>query len=234
MGVAGLYRPTLLQYASGMNNINRVLLLLFCLGLSTLSAPGAAISAEASGQEASGQDAPLPPDGADVALCYRGEVGYMLAPPPGWLNLRDAAESFGTCVIYVPEGYDFDSAPAVIYPNVVGVGAGADPVKAEVERMRAKLSAAPDGDKLQVVAGEPFKSAFGVEFQLYYFNNGPSPNNFELVAYNVQGEAMLMTVLSAMTDQERRVYLGDFMKLLDGIFTMQVSDKTSREKSAAQ
>jgi hypothetical protein len=58
--------------------------------------------------------APEAATGGESAICYRGGSGFLISPPPGWVNLRDAATEFGLCLLFAPEGSSFDNAPAII------------------------------------------------------------------------------------------------------------------------
>lgn len=155
-------------------------------------------------------------------ICYQGRVGFMIGAPEGWVNLPEAAAALGVCFMFVPVGYNLDNAPAVIYPNT-GAGGGGDWVEVLSQKMLEQLSRRPGGENVQLLRGEPFVSARNLEFQQRYFNNGPAPNNFELVAYHVQDDVLLLVVLSATTEQARQDYQADFMRLLDDVFAIQMS-----------
>lgn len=163
----------------------------------------------------------------DGGIYYLGTVGFMVGPPEGWGNLPETAAALGVCFMFVPEGYDFDSAPAVMYANlnnaVNDVEGDDDLVEALAQNMLQKMRRLPGGEKVQLLHGESFVSARKLDFQQCYFNNGPPPNSFELVTYHVQGEVMLIAVLSAMTEQARQDYLADFMRMLDDVLAIQVS-----------
>lgn len=168
------------------------------------------------------QAQPLEPDEAQGGICYWGPVGFMMGPPEGWVNLPEVAAASGLCFTFVPAGYDFDNAPAVIYPNMVDAKGDDDFVEVLSQGMLRQMSRLPGGGNIQLVRGEPFL-ARNLDFELRYFNNGPYPNSFELVVYHIQDEVMLLVVLSAKTEQARQDYLDDFMRLLDDILPLQIS-----------
>lgn len=174
------------------------------------------------GSAAAAQAQSLEFDAAQGGICYWGSVGFMMGPPEGWVNLPEMAAASGLCFTFVPAGYDFDNAPAVIYPNM-GDAKGDDAwVEILSQGILQQMRRLPGGENLQLVRGEPF-SARNLNFELRYFNNGPSPNNFELVAYHIQDEVILLVVLSAKTKQARQDCLDDFMEMLDDILPIQMS-----------
>lgn len=175
------------------------------------------------GVVAAAETRPLESETAQGGICYWGSVGFMMGPPEGWVNLPEAAAASGLCFTFVPAGYDFDNAPAVIYPKMGDAKGDDDFAEVLSQGMLRQMSRLPGGENMQLVRGEPFVSARNLDFQSRYFNNGPSPNSFELVVYNVQDEVLLLLVLSAKTEQARQDYHDDFMRMLDGILPIQMS-----------
>ena len=150
---------------------------------------------------------PAVPDEPSAAICYRGSDGFVVAPPEGWVNLPEAAAASGVCVMYAPAGFNFDNAPAVIYPRLAALpdpAADPDPVQAMVESMLEYFAGQPDGQRVEVVVGPALESEHGLRFASRYFNNGPDPNNYELVAYHAAESSMLLLVLSANTEKNRQ------------------------------
>lgn len=180
----------------------------------TVLGGGAGAAAEAQSLES---------DTAYGGICYRGSVGFVIGPPEGWVNLPETAAASGLCFMFVPAGYNFDNAPAVIYPNTGDAKGDADFVEILSEGMLQQMRRLLGGENTELLRGEPFVSACNLDFQPRYFNNGPSPNNFELVVYHIQDEVILLVVLSAKTEQARQDYLDDFMRMLDDIFPLQIS-----------
>lgn len=161
-----------------------------------------------------------------AAICYYASEGYVVAPPPGWGNLPDTAAGMRLCGVYTPDRADFHNTPAVIYPRVVGVEPGeADPAGAMSARSLAMLQARPGGENTALRKGAPVTSKAGLKFDLYFIDNGPHPNNYELLACHAGKEAMLILVLSAYGADERERFLPDFMRMLEDVFTMQVSQE---------
>lgn len=165
-----------------------------------------------------------------AALCYRGVDGYMVSSPPGWVNQPEAAASFGVCVMYVPVGYDFGSAPAIIYPRLVARPAGPDPVQALADTMLAYFTVCPDGYRTTVEPGPSLDSLSGLFFQTRYFNNGPNPNNFELVAYNSTEENVMLLVLSARTEGGRRASEEAFRQVIYDLLHLEVKREAGQVK----
>lgn len=184
------------------------------IGLYDCLGGGAGAAAEAQSLES---------DTAYGGICYRGSVGFVIGPPEGWVNLPETAAASGLCFMFVPAGYNFDNAPAVIYPNTGDTKGDAGFVEILSEGTLQQMRRLPGGENTELLRGEPFVSACNLDFQPRYFNNGPSPNNFELVVYHIQDEVILLVVLSAKTEQARQDYLDDFMRMLDDIFPLQIS-----------
>lgn len=161
-----------------------------------------------------------------AAVCYYASEGFVVSPPPGWGNLPDTAASMRLCGVYTPDGADFHGAPAIIYPRVVGVEPGEpDPAGAMSARSLEMLRERPDGGATALRKSAPVVTQAGLKFELYFIDNGPRPNNFELLACHAGKEAMLILVLSATGREERDAFLPDFMRMLDEVFTMQVSQE---------
>lgn len=158
-----------------------------------------------------------------AAICYYESEAYVVAPPPGWGDLPDTAAGFGLCGMYTPDRADFHGAPAIIYPRVVAPPPGeADPAGALAERSRRQLSALPGGENTVLRKADSVTSAGGLEFELFFIDNGPQPNNYELLACHAGDESILLLVLSATEREERDRFVPDLMRMLDGIFLMRV------------
>ncbi|MDL2306778.1 hypothetical protein LJC48_01930 [Desulfovibrio sp. OttesenSCG-928-C06] len=233
-----------------MKNIKRSIFLVFAVFL--LSAPalpcfaqssqaarldltGSGISASQQAEieadlRVPGYDLPTVP-GPDSAICYRGESGFVISPPEGWVNLSEQAAKMGLCVLYAPAGYNFDNAPAVIYPTVIAAPKGADPVAVQAEKVFRQHMKRPEGRQIWLENPGVFFSASGLEYALRYFRNGPSPNDFEMVAYHVEDGSMLMVVLSSVKNKEIQKALPGYMKMLYGTFAIKVTDEVRRQAS---
>lgn len=163
---------------------------------------------------------------AEAAICYLGVDGFVVVPPEGWVNLPEAAAAFGVCVMYVPAGHGFDDAPAVIYPRVVplpGKAAGADPVQSLVDDMLEYFAGRPGGQQAEAALGPALVSESGLRFATRYFNRGPDPNNFELVAYHPAESSLLLLVLSARSEPERRAAEAALRQVAEAVIHMRVA-----------
>lgn len=148
-------------------------------------------------------------DEAAAGICYRDKDGFVVAAPQGWVNLPQAAAAHGVCMMYAPAGYDFDNAPAIIYPRLAGLPDGGEAfdtaavADAMADSMMKRFAALPGGGRAVLLKGPALQSESGLLFATRYFNNGPDPNNFELVAYHRAESAVLLLVLSARTGADR-------------------------------
>lgn len=152
--------------------------------------------------------------GAGAIACVRGGEAFAFEPPPGWGNLRATAEEFGLCGMLSPGITGFHEAPALIYPNTAAITDRRNPVDVFAESTAARFRVMPGGEGAKLRPGETVVSDSGLLFELRYLDDGPNPNNFEVLAVHTGKNALFLLVLTATRAEDRLRYLPDFIQAL--------------------
>ncbi len=164
-------------------------------------------------------------DTVRTTVCYREKAGFIVGVPDGWVNDKKAADSRGVCLMMVPEGTDFHSAPAVMYPNIVNSKGG-------TLEETAKIMATTVRDEFIKAGKTPPKIHPGKEIHgkntlaIWYFDDGPHPNRWEAAAYIVYNDQLFMLVLSAYTKNDRTAAMPAFIETAKKVFTIEINNKT--------
>ena len=161
-------------------------------------------------------------DKAGGAICYHGSSGFIVGPPQGWKNDRGVAEQFGICMMLIPADRNFDDAPVIMYPKVTPRLKGENPVEEQVQFVLTEMRARPGGEAVTARPGPDITSESGLLFTTRYFDRGPAPNSFEMVAYSLTEDTLFFTVLSARTDQEREAAIPVLREFLVDVALLQV------------
>lgn len=128
------------------------------------------------------------PAGAEVEKFMRPSGGSLqpyfrmkFTPPAGWVQ-DDGATKENDMAIYVPEGEDFSSAPALIYIRV-SYNSDQRSLAKFIEVAHERWKAAVKDTKIERRPSE--KRANGLPgFQVYHFINPSSPQQaYEMMAY---------------------------------------------------
>ncbi len=117
--------------------------------------------------------------------------------------MSDAAKAkeLGLCILYYVEGNTFDSSPAIIYPRLVssekeGQSAIEKVISDDTVRLKEKSKS------LKVLEQPAIKNNSNLDFSFRHFRNGPTPNEFEAVAYHSGKKAVLLAVLSTRDEKD--------------------------------
>lgn len=156
---------------------------------------------------------------AEGSVCYSGQSAVSSEPPKGWSADYAGATKVGICIAYILNGYTFDTTPATIYPLLMPAKkrtpSGAidldDFIKGDIARFSGH---AP---KVKVERAPGLKSHSGIRFVAREFLNGPSPNEFEEVAYVGTNDAVLMAILSARTAGDLQKYKPAFLEFVSAL-----------------
>jgi hypothetical protein len=128
------------------------------------------------------------PAGAEVEKFMRPSGGSLqpyfrmkFTPPAGWVQDNEATKE-NDMAIYVPEGEDFSSAPALIYIRV-SYNSDQRSLAKFIEVAHERWKAAVKNSKIEKRPSE--KRANGQPgFQIYHFTNPSDPQQaYELMAY---------------------------------------------------
>jgi hypothetical protein len=131
---------------------------------------------------------------AEGAICFDQRNTVSTDAPPGWVADYEAGNRLGLCVLFHPTGTSFDSAPAVIYPNLVTTAESLSSfIEGDLEAFTKKRA----GAKVENLPG--VGTGTDMAFELRRLSNGPPPTEQEIIAYHAADGAMFLAVLSART-----------------------------------
>ncbi len=149
-------------------------------------------------------------------ICYDEANAFSTQAPEGWVADSEKAKELGLCIVYYLKGKDFDSSPAVIYPNLVKSDKNG---QAAVDKILAGDIATfkEKSETLEILKQSPIQSKSKLDFAVRHFRKGPPPNEFEAVAYHPGKKAVLIVVLSSRNEKDfdtQKVKLEEFLKAI--------------------
>ncbi len=162
---------------------------------------------------------------AMAAIPYYNSRGFMIVPPPGWVNDAELARHAGVYMFYIPAGTDFADAPGFIYPKVTeaqGQGEAAANAQAAwvIEHMSSnfpdanpELEKQPDG----VTLG-------GVNFYVRRINHAPY-DTWESVVYIEDDQVLCMLVLSCRSREIRDRFEPLLLNMARETMVLQIADE---------
>lgn len=165
------------------------------------------------------------PEEGETVICYHETAGFIVSAPKGWVNDAEAASHLGICALYIPQGTSYNDAPAVIYPKAGTRGTDGslhDTAKALAELGQKMLSSRPGGENLRLRQGKDIKTEGGETFALWYFDQGPPPNEWEAVAYLPKNTDVLLLVLSTRLEAAREAHMKDLEAVAHAVSTLDV------------
>lgn len=163
------------------------------------------------------------------SICFDGNNAFLTTAPKGWVSDTVKAKELGLCVVYYLKGKDFDSSPAIIYPRLVtsekdGDDAIEDIVNADFNRLKKKSVSAKISERPSI------KNKFNLAFKIHHFKNGPSPNEFEAVAYHAGKKAVLLLVLSTRDEKDFLLQESALIEFADQIKPLSQSELAKLKK----
>ncbi len=154
-------------------------------------------------------------------ICHKGKDGFLIRLPTDWIADEAAGREMDVCVVCWQDGFDFHSAPVIMYPRVILTDLqGQAAINSLVEESRRTFGARPGGEQMRLEAAGTAPSGFGGNFQLYRLSNGPSPNKEELLAYAPSAHGVLLLVFSAYNAsalEEARPALLEMLKSIEEV-----------------
>lgn len=138
-------------------------------------------------------------------ICYDENNAFTTQAPEGWVADSVKAKELGLCIVYFVEGKDFDSSPAIIYPRLVSSEkSGQAAIQEIVDENTLRLK---ENSKIFKVVKQPgLKNKSNLKFEFRHFRNGPTPNEFEAVAYHAGKKAVILSVLSTRSEKDFEVH----------------------------
>ena len=156
-------------------------------------------------------------------ICYQEDAAFLMVPPEGWVGDPAAANQLGLCGVFYPVDYDFNTAPAVMYPRLMKAFPGdslEDRAQKQAEFTLRKFRALPGGQGLILRKEKAYTAGGGLTFALRRFDNGPPPNVAEAAAYAIHNDAIFIVVLSAKSAGQLSPYLPALYAALDEVAAM--------------
>jgi hypothetical protein len=161
-------------------------------------------------------------------LGYQDDKSFWLNIPSGWYQDADIANRFGAIFFLLPDGYDFNSAPSVIYAS---------------SYKNKKLKEAVSYDKMKFKEKDPnikisderlVKSSKGRNISYLVFESEMLKSQpFEAVAYIEENNVVFTIIISAFTKEIFSKMLPVYENMLASyeITDIKVIDKTKHNKA---
>ncbi|MBS1969398.1 MAG: hypothetical protein JSU04_03785 [Bdellovibrionales bacterium] len=150
------------------------------------------------------------------AILIRDDSSIGVHAPPNYFLDKDSASNFGVCSFYIQEGNTFNNSPAVIYAQIAHPFAkGEDGVEKLVKEVADPYKAKSPKFKLEKQPAYTSKNKY--KFEVRYFLNGPSPNNFEAAAYLKNKKNILQVIYSARKESDFTSNIQAFYNTLDRV-----------------
>ena len=156
-------------------------------------------------------------------LGYFEDRSYWLNMPQGFYQDGKAAQKIGAIFLLLPQGYDFNSAPAVIYSAVFSDKNVEEAIKSDVKKF---LSQSPS---LTVDDTKSIKSHDGKTIMIKEFINPASRQQpYESVAYIQEGNSVVTVVVSAFVKANYEYILPEYMAMVSSYESADVKVKHNK------
>ena len=156
-------------------------------------------------------------------LGYFEDRSYWLNMPQGFYQDGKTAQKIGAVFLLLPQGYDFNSAPAVIYSAVFNDKKVEEAINTDVKKF---LSQSPS---LTVNDSKSVKSHDGKTILIKEFINPASRQQpYESVAYIQEGNSVITVVVSAFLKSNYEYILPEYMAMISSYESADVKVKHSK------
>ena len=146
---------------------------------------------------------------AQSLLGYRDGVSFWVDVPLGWSSDATASNRLGSIFMLLPAGHTFDSAPYVIYSNMIAGSTLQAAMDSDAREFRA------NDTNLIVSDRTGFKSKSGETFKLREFKSVKlRQQGYEAIAYLPRDNNVLLFVFSAQSDSQYAKGLPIFLRFL--------------------
>jgi hypothetical protein len=135
----------------------------------------------------------------------------MRGPPAGFVMDKQTGSKMGVCAFYYPQGFTFDSAPVVIYPNFL-----AKQGETLEKAINRDLEHFKKEQKTTIKKGLSVKTKLG-DWQIRHILNGPAPNEYETIAYVQKNQSVFILVMSSRKEADYKRYQSDFQKMIGAV-----------------
>jgi hypothetical protein len=141
-----------------------------------------------------------------ISLGCNTSIG--IKAPKGWVLDQKKGQDFGLCGFYYQKDSNFDQAAAVSYAKITGH-------KTTTHLLEDALSALSSNKNFKYQARENYTNKSKLIFEVHEFLNGPSPNNFEIVAYHQLKDCVALVAYSAKKERDFKKELSKFYEILE-------------------
>ncbi len=143
-------------------------------------------------------------------LGYFEDSSYWVNMPNEFNNDPDTSKRFGTIFFLIPNGFNFNDAPAVIYSTVFKNKTVNSAIEEDVKRFK------DEAPKLTVSKTEYFKSKAGNSIAVKEFINPSSRQQpYESIAYIQEDSHVVVIVVSAFSKANYEYVVPMFKKMLE-------------------
>jgi len=141
-------------------------------------------------------------------LGYFDDKSYWLNIPDGFYQDANNAARIGAIFLLIPDGYDFNSAPAIIYSAVYADKIAKDAISFDVDKFKSR---AP---QLTVKDTQKEISTTGKEVLFKEFIDPSSKQQpYEVVSYVQEGDSVVTVVMSAFQENGYKYLLPAFINM---------------------
>jgi hypothetical protein len=135
-------------------------------------------------------------------LGYQDDKSFWLDIPSGWYQDADIANRFGAIFFLLPDGYDFNNAPAVIYASSYKHMKLKEAISYDKEISKGKDPNIKISNEQYVISSKEKKITY-----LIFESKAQRSQPFEAVAYIEENDVVFTIAISALTKEA-------FMKML--------------------
>lgn len=142
--------------------------------------------------------------------CYNEDYTFDISAPDAWQSKYKVGGQ--PCVFYFPPAFTFDSAPVIMYPNLVSAGESLNAfIQSDIETFRKNAPQLKIEEQPQLTTGH------GLKFAMRRFLGGKAPNEYETIAYHKSGKSILVMALSARKIEDLKAYEKMLLETLNKI-----------------
>ncbi|NVK38777.1 MAG: hypothetical protein HWE18_12695 [Gammaproteobacteria bacterium] len=161
-------------------------------------------------------------------LGYFKDRSYWLNMPQGFYQDGKTAQKIGAIFLLIPQGYDFNSAPAVIYSAVFSDKNVEEVIKSDEKKFIIQSPSLAVNDTKLV------KSHDGKTIMIKEFINPASRQQpYESVAYIQEGSSVVTVVVSAFVKANYEYILPEFIAMVSSYESADVKVKHSKSSRKA-
>jgi hypothetical protein len=168
---------------------------------------------------------------AEEIICHGKVRGFSIESPEGWVVDRSEGKKRSICAFLYPPGYNFNTAPLVVYPRHFEDEKGKANLKEFIKDDLKEFK--QEARKMKVKETSLPKSLKKTGFVMKTLINGPAPNNFEDILYYSKAESVFIIVSSAAQKKFLEQYRSALLNMAESLKEIDIQS-IEKLKTAAQ